>query len=41
VSSDTGGSSGVLWIIIGAAAVAAIGTGIVYTRSRNDPPAER
>jgi hypothetical protein len=41
VSTNDGGSSSTLWIIVAAAVVAAIGTGVLYTRGRNEPPADR
>jgi hypothetical protein len=41
VSTNDGGSSSTLWIIVAAAVVAAIGTGVIYTRGRNEPPADR
>ena len=41
VSTNDGGSSSTLWIIVAAAVVAAIGTAVVYTRGRNEPPADQ
>jgi hypothetical protein len=41
VPGDSGGSSSTLWIIVAAAAVAAVGTGVIYARGRKEPPASR